>query len=103
MTSWAKGNQVLVGTVVTVALLFAVATRASAEVRLDPNHRLIACYEEVTIPAEFYVTKKLLKEAERKYIRRNNRIELIENPAIYEEIRTLKSPRQNVLREISCD
>ena len=75
----------------------------AGEVYVDPNARLLACYKEVVKPAEYYVTKELIKPAEKKYIRRNDRIELIENPAIYKENRTLKSPRATVLEEIPCD
>lgn len=70
---------------------------------VDPNARLLACFKEVVKPAEYYVTKELIKEAEKKYVRRNDRVELIENPAIYKEHRTLKSARAIVLEEIPCD
>ena len=76
---------------------------AANTVYVDPNARLLACYQEVVKPAEFYVHRELVKKAEKKYIRRNDRVELIENPAIYKEHRTLKSPRAIVLEEIPCD
>jgi len=75
----------------------------AGEVYVDPNARLLACYQEVVKPAEYYVTKELVKPAEKKYIRRNDRVELIENPAVFKEHRTLKSPRAIVLQEIPCD
>ena len=90
--------------VARAAIVIAVmGSSVHANVYVDPNARLIACYQEVIVPAEYYVTKELIQAAEQKYIRRNNRIELIENPAIYKEHRTLKSPRHTVLEEIPCD
>ena len=84
-------------------VIVGLGTSAAAQVYVDPNARLLACYQEVLVPAEYYVTKELIKEAEQKYIRRNGRVELIENPAVYKENRTLKTPRHMVLEEIPCD
>ena len=89
------------GVIIIVTCASATSVPAGT-VYVDPNARLLACYKEVVKPAEYYVTKELIKPAEQKYVRRNDRVELIENPAIYKEHRTLKSPRAIVLEEIPC-
>ncbi|MET4103063.1 hypothetical protein ABIE58_002500 [Roseovarius sp. MBR-78] len=65
--------------------------------------KLIACYQRVLVPAQYDVKKILVKEPERKYIKRNGRIELLEYAAIYREEKTLVKDEYYVMQEISCE
>ncbi|MEQ9260768.1 MAG: hypothetical protein RIG84_16905 [Roseovarius sp.] len=64
--------------------------------------RLLGCYQRVLVPAEYHVTKRKIKDPERKYVKRNGRYELLEYPAVYEEKKTLIKGEYYVMREISC-
>lgn len=55
------------------------------------------------LPVQYHMTKTKIKDAERKYVRRNGRYELLEYPAVYEEHKTLINGEYDVMREISCD
>jgi hypothetical protein len=83
-----------------VALLMtgALATSAHAE-----GPRLLGCYKKVLVPAEYHVTKTKIKDAERKYVKRNGRYELLEYPAVYQEHKKLIKGEYYVMREVSCD
>jgi len=88
------------------ALAGAVVLMAASDARAQEptqRERLLACYQQVKVPAKYSVNKVKIKEAERKYIRRNNRIELVEYPAVYREDRTLVEPAHVVMQEIPCD
>lgn len=65
--------------------------------------KLIGCYQRVLVPAQYDVTKTLIKKKERKYVKRNGRIELLEYPAVYREEKTLVKNEYYVMQEISCD
>ena len=80
--------------------LAAIGTAAQAS---EGKPRLLGCYKKVLVPAEYHVTKTKIKEAERKYVKRNGRYELLEYPAIYEEHRTLIKGEYYVMREIACN
>jgi len=67
----------------------------------DP--KLIGCFQQVHVPAQYEVTKVKIKEAERKYIRRNGRIELIEYAPVYREDKKLIREAYQVMQEIPCD
>lgn len=79
-------------------LAIVLATGAAAE----GEPRLIACYQKVTKPAQYSVKKVLIKKPERKYLKRNGRIELVEYPAVYREDRTLLREEHIVMQEIPC-
>jgi hypothetical protein len=75
-----------------------IATNAQAE-----GPRLLGCYKKVLVPAQYHVTKSKIKDAERKYVKRNGRYELLEYPAVYQEHRKLIKGEYYVMREVSCD
>ncbi len=66
------------------------------------NARVIACFKEVDVPAKYSVKKVLVKEAERKYVRRSGLVLLLEYPAVYHEDKTLVEPAHVVMREVNC-
>ena len=76
------------------------------EVYVDVNGeraRLIACFEEVMMPAKYLVEHVLVTPAKRQYVkRRNGTVELVEYPAVYVEERTLLEPGHLELRQIPC-
>lgn len=70
---------------------------------VERHERLIACYKQVKVPAKYKVSKVLIKAAERKYIKRNGRIELVEYPAIYREDREKISDEHLLMQQIPCN
>ena len=87
-----------VKTVMIGACLAFAASAAQAE-----GPKLIGCYQKALVPAQYHVTKTKIKDAERKYVKRNGRYELLEYPAIYEEHKTLIKAEYYVMQEIACD
>jgi len=87
-------------TITLGAALALVAATASAQ---DGQPRRLGCYQRVLVPAQYDVTKTKIKDAERKYVKRNGRFELLEYPAVYEEHKTLIKGEYYVMREIACD
>ncbi len=67
------------------------------------GERLIACFQQVTVPAEYSVKKVKIKDAERKYIRRNGRIELVELAAIFREDKKMIKPAHELMQEVPCN
>ena len=64
------------------AMIGACLGHAAAAVQAgEGKPRLLGCYRAVLVPAEYKVTKTKIKEAERKYVKRNGRYELLEYPA----------------------
>ena len=80
--------------------LVLVASASAAQA--DDNARVIACYKEVKVAAKYSVTKVLIKEPERKYVRRDGLVLLLEYPAIYREDKKLVEPEHVVMREVVC-
>ncbi len=65
--------------------------------------RLIACFEQITLPAKYRVTPVVLEQAKRQYVqRRDGTVELVEFPARYGEQRELLEASSVELREIPC-
>jgi len=64
---------------------------------------LIGCYKKVKVPAQYEVSKTLIKEPVRKYIKRNGRYELVEYAAIYQEDRKLIKEEYFVMKEVVCN
>ncbi|KNG92867.1 hypothetical protein [Pseudaestuariivita atlantica] len=93
-------------TAIMTALVAALALPAVAdETKIDSNgerYRLLNCYQKVTVPAQFRVTKELVKKPERKYVKKGNMIELREYPAVYREIRTKIRDEYIVMKEVVC-
>ena len=87
----------------TMKLGAALALAAAAAQAQEGQPRLLGCYERALVPAQYNVTKTLIKEAERKYVKRNGRFELLEYPAVYEEHKTLIKGEYYVMREIPCN
>lgn len=65
--------------------------------------RLLGCYQKVLVPAQYEVTKTKIKEAERKYVKRNGRYELLEYPAVFREDKKLIKKEYYVMQKIPCD
>jgi len=82
------------------ACIAATATLAQAG---EGQPRLLGCYQRVLVPAQYEVTKTKIKAAERKYVKRNNRYELLEYPAVYEEHKKLIKNEYYVMQEIACN
>lgn len=85
---------------IRMAVLAALAGPAAAG---DPHERLLACYEEKMMPPKYHVEKRLVSPVFHKYYRRNGRVELVEIPAVYREIKTEIEPAYKLLVEIPCD
>ena len=66
------------------------------------NARVVACFKEVNVPAKYSVKKVRVKEAERKYVRRDGLVLLLEYPAVYREDKTLVEPAHVLMREVKC-
>lgn len=81
----------------------ALAMTAAAVQAGEGKPRLLGCYKRVLVPAEYKVTKTKIKEAERKYVKRNGRYELLEYPAVYRENRTLIKEKYYVMQKIPCN
>lgn len=65
--------------------------------------RLLACFEEVMMPAKVLVEHILITPEKRQYVkRRNGTIELVEYPAVYRQKRTVLEPEYVELRQIPC-
>ena len=84
---------------VLAACLVLVASASAAQA---DKARVIACYKEVTVPAEYKVTKVLIKAPERKYVRRDGLVLLLEYPAIYREDKKLLKAEHVLMREVVC-
>ena len=54
------------------------------------------------MPAKYSVKKVRVKEAERKYVRRDGLVLLLEYPAVYREDKTLVEPAHVLMREVKC-
>lgn len=76
------------------------------EVQVDVNGspaRLLACFEEVMMPATVLVEHELVAPERRQYVkRRNGTVELVEYPARYRQKRTVLEPAYLELRQIPC-
>ncbi len=66
------------------------------------RYKLLNCFKNEQVPAKYRVTKKLVKAAERRYVKKGNMIELREYPAIYQEIRTKIKDAYVVMKEVPC-
>lgn len=84
--------------ITTAILTLACATPALAA----DKAKLIACFKKDFVEATYNVTYVKVKEAERKYVHRNGRIELLEYPPVYREDKTLKKEAHYLMREIPC-
>lgn len=104
---------------IVMATLFAItvaATPAVGDVPIYPHEneevlvevdgaraRLLACFEEVLMPAKVLVEPILIEPKKRQYVkRRNGTIELVEYPAVYVEERTVLEPEYIEYRQIPC-
>lgn len=90
----------------SAVLLVVLACPAWAEFnQLDPNgerYKLLNCFRKVLVPAQYHVSKKLVKPKERRYVKRNGIIELREYPAVYQEIRRKVKDEYFVMQEVHC-
>jgi len=84
---------------ILAALATCVAMPAYAS---EGKPRLLGCYQRVLVPAEYDVKKTKIKDAVRKYVKRNGRYELLEYPAVYQEHKTLIRGEYYVMQEIQC-
>lgn len=80
----------------------ALTVMAAVPAHAGDNARVLACFKEVKVAAQYSVKKVLVKEAERKYVRRNGLVLLVEYPAIYREDKTLVEPEHILMREVKC-
>ena len=80
----------------------ALVVYAAVPAHSGDNARILACYKEVDMPAKYSVKKVLAKEAERKYVRRNGLVLLLEYPAVYREDKTLVERAHVLMREVHC-
>ncbi|MCT4608621.1 MAG: hypothetical protein N4A70_05390 [Pelagimonas sp.] len=86
----------------TLALALFGATSAFAGNATTEKHRVIACYKEVKVGAQYSVKKVLVKKAKRVYLKRGDLIQLVEYPAVYREDKKLIKPAHVVMKEIPC-
>ncbi len=88
----------------SLAAVVAVAMPVGTPVQAGEGQpRLLGCYQRALVPAEYDIKKTLVKKAERKYVKRNGRYELLEYPAVYQEHKTLIRGEYYVMQEIECD
>ncbi|MFY0624263.1 MAG: hypothetical protein JXQ89_21475 [Pelagimonas sp.] len=88
--------------VISMTLALFAATAASAGTDTQGQPRVIACYKEVKVGAQYSVKKVLIQPAERKYLKKGDVIRLVEYPAVYREDRKLIKPEHVVMKEIPC-
>ncbi|MGR3467708.1 MAG: hypothetical protein ACU0CI_07485, partial [Shimia sp.] len=62
----------------------------------------VLCYVKVDVPDRFVMTKKLVTPARQMWVQRKDQLQLVEVPAIYEEVRTLAERAHTLLREAPC-
>ena len=74
----------------------------SATMAHSQEAKLLGCYKRVLVPAQYHVTKTLIKKSHKKYVERNGRFELLEYPPVYKEDRTMIKGPYYVMREIKC-
>ena len=92
-----------------LTLLFvAAAGSASAEERYitigNDRVKLLACFNEVMVPAKYSVKKVLMEPARQAYVKRSTgRVELVEYPAVYREERTLVEASYKLMKPIPCN
>ncbi|MCT4559499.1 MAG: hypothetical protein N4A61_15735 [Pelagimonas sp.] len=87
---------------ISALILALLGSHAAADAADSGQPRLIACYKEVKVGAQYSVKKVLIKKAERKYIKRGEDIRLVEYPAVYREDKTLIKPAHVVMKEVVC-
>ncbi|EAQ11538.1 hypothetical protein BD830_10516 [Maritimibacter alkaliphilus HTCC2654] len=86
----------------------AAAGSASAEERYinigNDRVKLLACFNEVMVPAKYSVKKVLMEPARQAYVKRSTgRVELVEYPAVYREERTLLEASYKLMKPIPCN
>lgn len=82
---------------------FLLSTVAAPGVMAEQAKR-IGCYRQVTVPAEYSVTKKKIKDSYRVYVKHSNgRIDLMEYPPVYEETKHLVKEAYTLMKEVDCD
>lgn len=91
-----------------IFLLTCVAAPVVAQERYinigNDRVRLLACFNEVTVPAKYSVKKILMEPARQAYVKRTTgRVELVEYPAVYREEKTLVEPSYQLMKPIPCD
>ena len=88
----------------TTAMIGACLGMAAAVAQAgEGKPRLLGCYQRVLVPAEYQVTKTKIKAAERKYVKRNGRYELLEYPAVYREDKRLIKEEYYVMQKVPCN
>jgi hypothetical protein len=66
--------------------------------------RLLACFNEVVVPAKYSTRKILMEPARQAYVKRTTgRVELVEYPAVYREEKTLIEPSYKLMKPIPCN
>ncbi|MGR3492118.1 MAG: hypothetical protein ACU0DW_08670 [Shimia sp.] len=87
----------------TTAILVTVVTGAQAGgASKSGGAQALLCYTKVNVPDRFEMTKKLVTPARQMWVQRKDQLQLVEVPAIYEEVRTLAERAHVVLRETPC-
>ncbi|MCZ0810991.1 MAG: hypothetical protein ACQEVT_11695 [Pseudomonadota bacterium] len=84
-------------------VLFLTCALMAAGTAHAQDPKLIGCFQKVHVPAQYDVKKIKIKDAERKYVKRNGRIELIEYAPVFREEKTLLKEAYEVMQEIPCD
>ncbi|WP_138423219.1 hypothetical protein [Maritimibacter alexandrii] len=89
-------------------LFIAAAGSVSAEERYinigNDRVKLLACFNEVMVPAKYSVKKVLMEPARQAYVKRSTgRVELVEYPAVYREERTLVEASYKLMKPIPCN
>lgn len=79
-----------------------VAAKTADAPEADANYKVLNCYRKAMVKAQYKVSKKLVKPAERKYVQKGNMIELREYPAVYQEIRTKIKDEYFLMQEVPC-
>jgi hypothetical protein len=87
---------------IAILSLAVASPEAAKQVKVDKNAKLIACFKKDFVEATYDVKYTMVKPAERKYVQRNGRIELLEYPPVYREDKTLKKEAHYLMREIPC-
>lgn len=92
-------------TAISAALAVTASFAWADDSRVDgkgERYKLVSCHKNVEVPAQYKVSKKLIKKPHRKYVQRGHVIELREYPAVYKEIRTKVRDAYIVLKEVPC-
>ncbi|MAM60473.1 hypothetical protein [Maritimibacter sp. UBA3975] len=91
----------------TICLIVLAGTAAAEERYINIGNdrvRLLACFNEVIVPAKYSTRKILMEPARQAYVKRTTgRVELVEYPAVYREEKRLVEASYKLMKPVPCN